>query len=131
MASPQAEPKRRVVVIDDDDDFVLLVKMMLADQGLEIVTASLGQRGLELMRARRPDVVILDLMLPDMNGWEVYMQMQQEPTFSDIPVIILSVQGARPDRNFGLQVAQVHDYVVKPCLPSRLRRSVASALARR
>ena len=126
----QGEKKKKVVVIDDDADFLLLVRMILADQDVEVITASSGARGLEAVRARRPDVVILDLILPDMNGWEVYLQMQNEPDTREIPVIILSVQGTRPDRSFGVQVARVHDYLTKPCLPSQLRQSVASALAR-
>ena len=76
-----------------------------------------------------PSLVILDLGLPDMNGWEVFMAMRQEPESARIPVIILSSEGTRVDRSFGLQIAQVHDYLVKPCLPSRLRQSVVTALA--
>ena len=119
---------RKIVVVEDDEDFMQLIRMMLADRELEVIPALSGRSGLEAIRDRHPDVVILDLMLPDMNGWEVYMQMRQELPSRQTPVIILTVQGTRHDRTFGMQVAQVHDYLLKPCLPSQLRQSVASAL---
>jgi DNA-binding response OmpR family regulator len=120
--------QKRVVVVEDDDDFRTLVLLMLAGANLDLVAAATGQAGLEAIRAHPPDLVILDLMLPDMSGWDVFIAMRQAPPTADIPVIILSSVGTRHDRSFGMQVAQVHDYVTKPCLPSRLRASVASAL---
>jgi DNA-binding response OmpR family regulator len=119
---------KTVVVIEDDEDFLGLVKMMLAETGLQIVPALGGREGLEAIRQYQPDLVILDLVLPDISGWEVFMQLRADPTASDTPVIILTNQGTRVDRNFGLRVAHVHDFLMKPCLPSQLRQSVASAL---
>ena len=120
--------KKTVVVVEDDDDFRALVALILADPNLELIPAANGQAGLDAIRAHRPDLVILDLMLPDMSGWDVFIAMRAARPSANIPVIILSSVGTRHDRSFGLQVAQVHDYVTKPCLPSRLRASVAAAL---
>jgi DNA-binding response OmpR family regulator len=120
--------KKKIVVIEDDSDFRALVHLMLDQNRFELIGAENGQGGLEAIRAHQPDLVILDLMLPDMSGWEVFMAMRDAPASAAIPVIILSSAGTRHDRSFSLQVAQVHDYLVKPCLPSRLRASVASAL---
>jgi len=128
MAANNPSPKKKVVVVEDDDDFRALVALMLADSNLELIPAATGQAGLAAILTRQPDLVILDLMLPDMSGWDVFIAMRAEPASAAIPVIILSSVGTRHDRSFGLQVAQVHDYVTKPCLPSRLRASVASAL---
>jgi len=125
----QSSKARKVVVVEDDEDFMQLVRLILADLEIEVVPALSGRLGLEAIQAHKPDVVILDLMLPDMNGWEVYMQMRQDPPLADIPVIILTVLGTRHDRTFGTHVAKVHDYLLKPCLPSQLRQSVLSALA--
>lgn len=121
-------PKKKIVVVEDDEDFVALVRMILSSSEVEIISASGGARGLDAIRLHHPDLVILDLMLPDMHGWEVYMRMRSEAETQDTPVIILTSQGTRHDRNFSLQVARVHDYLMKPCLPSQLRQSVASAL---
>ena len=119
---------KKVVIVEDDEDFLTLVQMILAPDGLELITCSAGGPGLAAIRAKKPDAVILDLMLPDINGWEVFMQMKQDPAIAHIPVIILTSHSTRHDRTFGLQVAQVHDFITKPCLPSRLRASVASAV---
>jgi DNA-binding response OmpR family regulator len=123
--------RQTVVVIEDDEDFLGLVKLMLADTGLQIVPALDGREGLDAIRQVQPDLVILDLVLPDLSGWEVFMQMRAEPATSETPVIILTNQGTRVDRNFGLRVARVLDFLMKPCLPSQLRQSVVSALRRR
>lgn len=118
----------KVLVVDDDSDFRTLVRMMLGACRLEIIPMETGQGAMDAMRVQRPDLVILDLMLPDMSGWEVFMAMRADAETANIPVIILSCLGTRYDRSFGLQIAQVHDYLIKPCLPSRLRASVAAAL---
>ena len=115
------------MIVEDDADFRTLVRMMLGGD-LEMIAVDEGGAAMDAIREHRPDLVILDLMLPDMNGWEIFMAMRNEPASANIPVIILSCIGTRHDRSFGLQVARVHDYLVKPCLPSRLRASVASAL---
>ena len=117
-----------VLLVDDDQDFSTLVTLMLAQDDIRLVKAATGQGGLDAIREHRPAVVILDLMLPDMNGWEVFLKLRQTPEGENIPVIILSAVGTRYDRTFGLRVARVHDYLTKPCLPSQLRQSVAAAL---
>jgi DNA-binding response OmpR family regulator len=125
----QSKPKK-VVVVEDDSDFQVLIEMMLSAPGaapLEVIPAATGRGGLEAVRRHRPDVVILDLRLPDMHGWEVFMRLREE-LGEGMPVIILSSEGTRHDRTFGTHVARVHDYLTKPCMPSRLRRSVETAL---
>ena len=131
-SGPEDHKIRTIVVVEDDDDFRwLLVRMLDGVTGgpVEVIAAADGRSALRAIHERTPDLVILDLGLPDMHGWEVFMAMRQEPDSARIPVIILSSEGTRIDRSFGLQVAHVHDYLVKPCLPSRLRQSVAAALA--
>jgi DNA-binding response OmpR family regulator len=120
--------KKKVLLVEDDADFRTLVRMMLSGGDVQMIMVEDGGRAMEAIREHRPDLVILDLMLPDMNGWEIFMAMRDEVASASIPVIILSCVGTRLDRTFGLQVARVHDYLVKPCLPSRLRASVAAAL---
>lgn len=116
------------MIVEDDADYCSLVRMILDSRDLETIAAEDGRGALEAIRRQPPDLVILDLILPDMNGWELFMAMRDEAASQHIPVIILSSMGTRLDRSFGMRVAQVHDYLVKPCLPSRLRASVASAL---
>jgi len=120
--------RKKVVLVDDDPDFGTLVRMMLSGGDLDLITVEEGTTALSTIREHQPDLVILDLMLPDMNGWEVFMALRAQAECAPIPVIILSCIGTRHDRSFGLQVARVNDYLVKPCLPSRLRASVQAAL---
>jgi CheY-like chemotaxis protein len=133
-----AVPKT-VLVVDDDPDFRFLVELILGGSAAELAEAGLpdalrvasaatGGEALQHLADHPPDLVILDLTLPDTNGWEVFVAMRRDPRLAHIPVIILSSQGTRHDRVFGLQIARVHDYLTKPCLPSRLRASVAAAL---
>lgn len=132
MPLGRSEEKKKVLIVEDDPDFLVLLHMILAADGAEVpelIDVDTGASAIEALHRHHPDLVILDLMLPDMNGWEVFMALRQEADTAQTPVIILSSEGTRHDRSFGLQVAHVHDYLVKPCLPSRLRRSVASALA--
>lgn len=128
MAEASVRPHKRILVVEDDEDFVTLIRMMLASEPVDLWPVFTGARALEAARAHPPDLILLDLLLPDMNGWEVFMQLQADSTLQHIPVIILSSQGTRTDRNFSLQVARVSDYLMKPCLPSQLRRSVQRAL---
>jgi DNA-binding response OmpR family regulator len=131
MNTADTPVRKKVVLVDDDVDFCDLVRMMLAGSDLDVVTVADGTTAMTAIREHQPDLVILDLMLPDMNGWEIFIAMRAEADYAPIPVIILSCVGTRHDKSFGLQVARVHDYLVKPCLPSRLRASVAAALSDR
>jgi len=125
----RASPPKKIVVVEADEDFLHLIRMTLADCGAELLSAGSGQEGLALIVASQPDAIILDLALPDMNGWEVFIQFRDHALTEPVPpVIILADEGTRLDRTFSLQVAQVHDYQMKPFLPSQLRRSVADAL---
>lgn len=130
MSLPNSAARlRKIVVVEADEDYLHLIRMTLADSGAELLLAGTGQEGLALISASLPAVVILDLALPDMNGWEVYIQLRDRLAPRPAPpVIMLADEGTRLDRTFSLQVAHVHDYQVKPFLPSRLRKSVLEAL---
>jgi len=130
MPMPESPlPNQKIVVVEADEDVLHLIQMTLADCGAEVLSAGSGTDGLALINASRPAAVIIDLTLPDMNGWEIFIQLRDCPWAKVAPpVIILADQGTRLDRTFGLQVAQVHDYQVKPFLPSQLRKSVTEAL---
>jgi two-component system phosphate regulon response regulator PhoB len=133
-----AEPRKtRIAVVVGDEDLLALLLTLLASDSLELLAASSGRAGLELLQSQKPQLLLLDLALPDMNGWEFFIQIQRENGSQahgaslSMPVIILANQASRVDRSFGLQVAQVHDFLIKPFLPSQLRRSVAAALEER
>jgi DNA-binding response OmpR family regulator len=121
--------KHSIVVIQGDEALLALIPIMLSAQEIELHIATSGKQGLDAIQAHHPELVILDLNLPDMNGWELFVQLQSENGAQPTRFIILASQASRVDRNFGLQVAQVQDYLLKPFLPSQLRRSVSQALS--
>lgn len=107
-----------------------LVQMVLGSQHLDVQGALDGTEGLTMMRERRPDVVLLDLMLPDMAGWKVYQAMQDDPVLQHVPVIVVTAQNTPIDRLLGEHIAKVQAYITKPFSPRELRAAVAAVLAR-
>jgi len=91
------ETVRRVLVVDDDPDALQLLTRMVqtCDQTLQVLTASGGRDALEILRTRHPDLVLLDILMPDMDGWQVLATKAQEEAIRDIPVILISAQDPR------------------------------------
>ena len=118
----------KILIIDDDPDLLLLLHKMLKRIGAETVMAENGESGLALMKAQRFDLLVLDLMLPDIDGYEVLKRMRADEKLKDLPVLILS---ARADPNAiskGLE-AGADGYLTKPYLPNTLTSRVRSILA--
>ena len=109
-ASAQAN-RRRVLIIEDEPDLVRGLRDALEFEGFEVVSAGLGREGVRLARERGPDLVLLDLMLPDMNGFSVCEEIRA--TNSTIPVIMLTARSQESDKIRGLEVG-ADDYVTKP-----------------
>ncbi len=105
--------ERRVVIIEDEPDVARLLEFNLRGAGFEVVTAGTGGEGLAQVRAMQPDVVVLDLMLPDTSGFDVCKQIRSEPKTAEVGVLMLTAKGEAEDRILGLEVG-ADDYVVKP-----------------
>lgn len=123
--------KKQVYYIEDESEMIDLVRLILARRGFEVKGASGGQEGLDYMRRQKPDLVLLDLMMPDMDGWEVYQQMKADKNLQDIPVIVITAKAQNIDKVLGLHIAKVDDYISKPFSPQDLVDSVEKVLARR
>jgi DNA-binding response OmpR family regulator len=119
-----------VVCVEDEPEMIDLVRLILAKEGFEVVGVSGGLEGLATIERLQPDLVLLDLMMPDMDGWEVYRRMKANPTVSNIPVIVVTAKAQSIDKVLGLQVAKVDDYITKPFGPAQLLRSIEKVLAR-
>lgn len=126
---PAGKRKKTVVCIEDDSEIIDLLRLVLQDSDVNLVGALGGLVGLETVRQLHPDLVLLDLMMPDVHGWEVYRRMKADEQLRDIPVIVVTALASRAERTFGLHVAKVDDYITKPFTPAELRRSVANVLA--
>ena len=119
---------KRVVCIEDEPEMIDLVRLILGRKGFEVIGANGGVEGLEAVRREKPDLVLLDLMMPDMDGWEVYQQMKADPDLRAIPVVVVTAKAQSIDKVLGLHIAKVDDYITKPFGPQELLESIAKIL---
>ncbi len=120
----------RVAIIEDEKDIVDLVRYNFRKEGFEVASFLRGKEGLEQMRRNPPDLVLLDIMLPDVDGFEVCKKLRADDRLKDLPVIFLTAKGEEIDRVLGLEIG-ADDYVVKPFSPRELVARVRAVLRRR
>jgi two-component system, OmpR family, response regulator VicR len=125
-----AELSTRVICIEDEPEMIDLVRLILSRRGFDVIGAAGGHDGLEKIARLKPSLVLLDLMMPDMDGWEVYERMKADPEMQHIPVIVVTAKAQSIDKMLGLVIAKVDDYITKPFGPSKLLESVDKVLAR-
>lgn len=106
--------KKKIMVVDDEEDITKLVQLMLEIEGFEVVAAHSGQEALDKVCDEMPDLILLDIMMPEMDGWEVYRRLKQDKRTTDIPVAMLTAKTTPLDINIGLHVAKADDYITKP-----------------
>lgn len=121
--------KQKVLVIDDEPDAVELVAFNLKEAGFEVVTAGDGAEALKKARANLPDLILLDVMLPEVDGLEVCKILRRDPATAGIPVIMLTAKAAEIDRILGLELG-ADDYITKPFSPRELVLRVKKMLQR-
>ena len=124
-----SEIKKKVVCVEDEPEIIDLIRLILGRKGFDLTGATGGLEGLEAIRRVKPDLVLLDLMMPDMDGWEVYQQMKADPELKNIPVIVVTAKAQSIDKILGLHIAKVDDYVTKPFGPQELLQSVERVLS--
>jgi DNA-binding response OmpR family regulator len=124
------DTKRRVVYIEDEPEMIDLVRLILNRRGYEVTGANGGREGLDLVRQEIPELVLLDLMMPDMDGWDVYQQMKADARTQNIPVIVITAKAQSIDKVLGLHIAKVDDYISKPFSPLELVDSVEKVMAK-
>ena len=123
------EDRRKVVCIEDEPEMIDLVKLILGRKGFDLTGAMGGREGLEVVRRVKPDLVLLDLMMPDMDGWEVHRRMKADDRLKNIPVIVVTAKDKPIDQVLGLHVAKVDAYLVKADFgPKELLDSVRQVL---
>jgi two-component system response regulator VicR len=127
-----AEKKTKTILcIEDESEMIDLIRLILNRRGFEICGAVGGKEGLEIIRKNHPDLVLLDLMMPEMDGWEVYQQMKADEATKNIPVIVVTARAQSIEKVLGLHIAKVDDYIVKPFSPQELLTSVDKVLKRK
>ncbi|NWF63783.1 MAG: response regulator [Chloroflexi bacterium] len=116
---------KTILCIEDEPEMVDLIHLILTRKKNYMVKgAAGGVEGIRLIRELHPDLVLLDLMMPDMDGWEVYQQMKADLSLRDIPVIVVTAKAQNIDKVLGLHIAKVDDYIAKPFSPQELMDSV-------
>ena len=119
----------KILIIDDDLDTLRLVGLMLQRQGYQISAATNGQQGLEKAFDEDPDLILLDVMMPDMDGYEVTRRLRQNPSTLETPILMFTAKTQLDDKVTGFEVG-ANDYLTKPTHPSELQARVKTLLAR-
>ncbi|HEY2777072.1 MAG TPA: response regulator [Gaiellaceae bacterium] len=119
----------RVLVIDDEAPIRLLCRVNLEAEGMNVLEAADGPSGLEKARAEGPDVVLLDVMMPGLDGWRVAEELLDDPRTASIPIVFLTARAELRDRARGIDLGGI-DYVTKPFNPVELAPLVRNLLAR-
>jgi DNA-binding response OmpR family regulator len=128
-AVPASGTARRVLVIDDERAIRLLCRVNLAASGMEVLEAADGRAGLDLARNERPDLVLLDVMMPDVDGWTVARELAADDETREIPVVFLTARAEAADKRLGEQLGGV-GYLVKPFDPVSIGDFVEDVLTR-
>lgn len=119
-----------ILVVDDDPDSLDIVRTFLESRGYDVVTASDGRAGLVKLKEMRPDLVLLDVMMPGMDGWEVARVIKNHSDFGDTRVVMLTARSGFSDKQAGLR-AGADDYIVKPIRLDELATRVEKNLEAR
>lgn len=121
----------KVVCIEDEPDMIGLYQVVLSRRGFDFIGANSGKEGLEAVFHHKPDLILLDLMMPDMDGWEVFQQLKADESTRNIPVIVVTAKAQNIDKVLGLHIAKADDYLSKPFSPRTLLQSIANVLSNR
>ncbi len=119
----------KILIIDDDLDTLRLVGLMLQKQGYEIAAASNGRQGLLKVEEELPDLILLDVMMPDMDGYEVARRLRKSPETAKIPILMFTAKSQLDDKVTGFE-SGADDYLTKPTHPTELQAHVKALLAR-
>ncbi|WP_440951596.1 response regulator [Methanococcoides sp. FTZ1] len=124
-----SDTREMILIVDDEPDAVIATKRALEADGYNVITAENGSMAFEMLRSDIPDVILLDVMMPDMDGFEVCKRLKDDPAYKDIPVIMLTAKGEIDDKVGGLSIG-ADDYVTKPFNLKELKARIKTVLRR-
>ena len=119
--------KGRILVVDDEIYIVHILDFSLGMEGYEVLTALDGEQALEKARTEKPDLIVLDIMMPKLDGYETCKRLKADPETKDVPVILLSAKGRNVDQKVGFEVG-ADDYITKPFSPRKLVERINAIL---
>ncbi len=123
-----AEESKKILVVDDEPDVASLLTLLLKSQGYNVIAAGDGQEALELARDQSPDLILLDIMLPRLDGYKVARMLKFDENFSHIPIIMLTAKIQEKDKETGLEMG-ANAYVTKPFDTEELLKKIKDTLA--
>lgn len=119
--------KKTILVVDDEPDIVKLLEISLKLSNYDVLKAYSGPEALELLKGRKPDLILLDIMMPEMNGYDMCLKIKADPKLKGIPVVMLTAKGQKGDAERGIE-AGADDYIIKPFDPYELGEQVTRLL---
>ncbi|RPJ42281.1 MAG: response regulator [Candidatus Latescibacterota bacterium] len=119
---------KKILVVDDEVYILHILDFSLGAEGYEVITAADGEEAMRKARSEKPDLIVLDIMMPKVDGFEACRRLKADPETSPIPVILLTAKGREVDRQMGMEVG-ADDYIVKPFSPTRLIEKIGSYLS--
>ena len=122
--------KQKILVVDDEEDILELLKFNLSREGYQVLCAVSGEQALRLVRSENPDLIMLDLMLPGIDGLEVTKRLKNDPDTKNLPIVMLTAKGEEADIVTGLELG-ADDYITKPFSPRVLIARIRAVLRRR
>ncbi len=117
----------KILVVDDEVYILHILDFSLGAEGFEVITANNGELAIEKAKAEKPDLIVLDVMMPVLDGYETCRRLKRDPETRSIPVVLLTAKGRDVDKRIGYEVGAV-DYVVKPFSPNRLIERIQEIL---
>ncbi|MEM7082421.1 MAG: response regulator [Pseudomonadota bacterium] len=117
-----------VLIVDDSPTEVHVIKAALESEGYDILSAESGEVGVQIARDKQPDLILMDVVMPGLNGFQATRQLSRDPATADIPVIMVTTKNQKTDRIWGMRQGAV-DYIVKPFSAADLIEKTAAALA--
>lgn len=119
--------KKRILIVDDEEDILSLLKFRLEANNYEVLSASDGQEGLMKARAEKPDIIILDLMLPKLDGYKVCRMLKFDENYKNIPIIMFTAKAQQKDEELGKEMG-ADAYITKPFEPDILLEKIRELL---
>ncbi|MFA4947841.1 MAG: response regulator [Candidatus Krumholzibacteriia bacterium] len=120
--------KGKVLVVDDEVNITQILEFSIGAEGFEVITAQNGEEAIEKARREQPDLIILDVMMPKIDGYEACRILKANPLTKNIPVVLLTAKGRDIDKRLGMEVGAT-DYIVKPFSPNRLVERINQLLS--
>ena len=118
---------KKILVADDEPHILRVVKDKLSNAGFQVVVAVNGEEAWQFALREKPDLILLDVMMPKMNGFEVCRKLREDQAFADVPILLLTARGQEIDRKMGME-AGASEYITKPFSPRQLLQTVQEKL---